>query len=168
MGRQAAPTADVADPLAVGVTDNNPQTLVPGYVQLIQNYHGRVGATDTPSHNPNYRGNFAVSYVTGAHSFKTGIDLNGATRWADTGSVVPYSYVVSTLANNGVGLGIPVADHPHAALGRLHRSAASVRSTAASSAGTRRFRPDCPTPRQEQGHAARAASSCRTDGRSTG
>ena len=58
--------ADLVDPLAVGVTDNNPQTLVPGYVQFIQNYHGRVGATDTASHNPNYRGNFAASYVTGA------------------------------------------------------------------------------------------------------
>ena len=46
--------------------------------------------------------------MTGAHSFKAGMDLNGATRWADTSSVVPYSYVVSTLANNGVGLGIPV------------------------------------------------------------
>jgi hypothetical protein len=100
--------ADVTDPLAVGVTDNNPQTLIPGYVQLIQNYRGRVGATDTASHNPNYRGNFAASYVTGAHAFRTGIDLNGATRWADTSSVIPYSYVVSTLANNGVGLGIPV------------------------------------------------------------
>ena len=100
--------SDLVDPLAVGVTDNNPQTLVPGYVQFIQNYHGRVGATDTASHNPNYRGNFAMSYVTGAHSFKTGIDMNGATRWADTSSVVPYSYVVSTLANNGVGVGIPV------------------------------------------------------------
>jgi len=89
------------------VTDNNPQTLVPGYAQLIQNYHGRVGTTDTPSHNPNYRGNFAMSYVTGSHSFKTGVDLNGAYRWANSSSVVPYSYVVSTLANNGVGLGIP-------------------------------------------------------------
>jgi len=97
---------DVADPLAVGITDNNPQRL-DSYTQLIQNYHGRVGATDTPSHNPNYRGNFAASYVTGAHSFKAGMDLNGATRWANTESVIPYSYVVSTLANNGVGLGIP-------------------------------------------------------------
>jgi hypothetical protein len=100
--------ADIVDPLAVGVTDNNPFTQVPGYVQLIQNYHGRVGATDTASHNPNYRGNFAMSYVTGAHAFKTGMDMNGAWRWADTSSVVPYSYVVSTLANNGVGAGIPV------------------------------------------------------------
>ena len=99
---------DISDPLAIGVTDNNPQTLVPGYVQLIQNYHGRVGATDTPSHNPNYRGNFAMSYVTGSHSFKTGVDLNGANRWANSHSVIPYSYVVSTLANNGVGVGIPV------------------------------------------------------------
>jgi hypothetical protein len=97
----------LVDPLAVGVTDNNPQTFVPGYVQLIQNYHGRVGATDTPSHNPNYRGNFNVTYVTGSHQFKTGFDLNGATRWANTESVIPYSYVVSTLANNGVGAGIP-------------------------------------------------------------
>jgi hypothetical protein len=89
--------ADIVDPLAVGITDNNPVTQVPGYVQLITNYHGRVGATDTASHNPNYRGNFNLSYVTGAHSFKTGFDLNGAWRWADTSSVVPYSYVVSTL-----------------------------------------------------------------------
>ena len=100
--------ADVTDPLAVGITDNNPQTLIPGYTQLIQNYRGRVGATDTASHNPNYRGNVAASYVTGSHSFKAGMDLNGATRWADTSSVVPYSYVVSTLDNNGVGRGIPV------------------------------------------------------------
>jgi len=100
--------SDIVDPLAVGVTDNNPQSLVPGYVQLTQNYHGRVGATDTASHNPNYRGNFNMSYVTGAHSFKTGFDLNGATRWNDNSSVVPYSYVVSTLPNNGVGVGIPV------------------------------------------------------------
>ena len=99
---------DIVDPLAVGVTDNNPVTQVPGYVQLIQNYHGRVGSTDSASHNPNYRGNFAMSYVTGAHAFKTGLDLNGAFRWADTSSVVPYSYVVSTLANNGAGAGIPV------------------------------------------------------------
>jgi hypothetical protein len=100
--------ADIVDPLAIGVTDNNPAQVYPGYTQLIQNYHGRVGATDTASHNPNYRGNFAASYVTGAHAFKTGFDLNGAWRWADTSSVVPYSYVVSTLANNGAGLGIPV------------------------------------------------------------
>lgn len=100
--------ANLTDPLAVGVSDNNPQSLVPGYVQLINNYHGRVGPTDTPSHNPNYRANFAVSYVTGAHSFKTGVDLNGADRWAYAASIIPYSYGVSTLANNGVGLGIPV------------------------------------------------------------
>jgi len=98
----------IADPLSVGVTDLNPQTLTPGYVQLIQNYHGRVGTTDSGSHNPNYRGNFAASYVTGSHALKAGMDLNGATRWADNNSVVPYSYVVSTLANNGAGLGIPV------------------------------------------------------------
>jgi hypothetical protein len=99
---------NLTDPLAVGVTDANPQSLTPGYVQLINNYHGRVGAMDTPSHNPNYRGNFNLSYVTGGHSFKAGVDLNGAFRWANTSSIIPYSYTVSTLANNGVGLGIPV------------------------------------------------------------
>ncbi len=98
----------VVDPLAVGVTDNFPVTTVPGYTQLINNYHGRVGATDTGSHNPNYRGNFNASYVTGSHSFKTGFDLNGAFRWSLNQSVVPYSYVVSTQPNNGVGAGIPV------------------------------------------------------------
>ena len=100
--------ANVVDPLAVGITDLNPQSLTPGYVQLIQNYRGRVGATDTGSHNPNYRGNFNASYVTGSHSFKAGFDLNGAFRWALNQSVIPYSYVVSTLANNGAGVGIPV------------------------------------------------------------
>jgi hypothetical protein len=94
----------LVDPLAVGVTDNAPRTLTPNYVQLIQNYHGRVGATDTPSHNPNYRGNFALSYVTGAHAFKTGVDLNGAFRWSNNSSVVPYSYVVSTLGRGESGV----------------------------------------------------------------
>ena len=71
---------------------------MPGYTQLINNYHGHVGATDTGSHNPNYRGNFNASYVTGSHSFKAGFDLNGAFRWDLSQSVLPYSYVVSTLA----------------------------------------------------------------------
>ena len=101
-------------------------TQVPGYVQLITNYHGRVGATDTPSHNPNYRGNFAMSYVTGAHAFKTGFDLNGAFRWANNSSVVPYSYVVSTLADERRRASAsPAPDDPDAALGRLHRPAAA-------------------------------------------
>jgi hypothetical protein len=97
-----------ADPLAVGITDLNPQTLTPNYTQIIQNYHGHVGATDTGSHNPNYRGNFAASYVTGSHAFKAGMDLNGAFRWSVNQSVLPYSLVMSTLANNGAGVGIPV------------------------------------------------------------
>ena len=113
---------------------------MPGYVQLINNYHGRVGTTDSGSHNPNYRGNFAASYVTGTHAFKAGMDLNGATRWADNNSVVPYSYVVSTLANNGAGLGIPVPQSLTPALGRMHGSARRARSTVALSAGTHRSR----------------------------
>jgi hypothetical protein len=106
-GSKRAPN-DIVDPLAVGITDNNPRSLVPGYTQLIQNYHGRVGTTDTASHNPNYRSNVNLSYVTGSHSFKTGFDLNGASRWSDLSSVVPYSLVVNTLPTNGVGQGIPV------------------------------------------------------------
>jgi hypothetical protein len=100
--------SSITDPLSVGITDLAPVSSVPGYTQLIQNYHGHVGATDTGSHNPNYRGNFNVSYVTGSHTFKTGFDLNGAFRWALSQAVLPYSYVVSTLPNNGVGAGIPV------------------------------------------------------------
>jgi hypothetical protein len=106
-GNRQADTS-IADPLAVGITDNAPVSTVPGFTQLINNYHGRVGATDTGSHNPNYRGNFNASYVTGSHSFKAGFDLNGAFRWSLNQSIVPYSYVVSTLASNGVGAGIPV------------------------------------------------------------
>jgi len=106
-GNRQADTS-IADPLAVGVTDNAPFSQVPGYTQLVTNYHGRVGATDTGSHNPNYRGNFNASYVTGSHSFKAGFDLNGAFRWSLNQSIVPYSYVVNTQASNGVGAGIPV------------------------------------------------------------
>ncbi|MEO8260120.1 MAG: TonB-dependent receptor [Acidobacteriota bacterium] len=98
---------DVVDPLAIGITDNNPQSTTANYVQLVNNYHGVVGAAYTPSHNPNTRTNFAASYVTGSHAFKSGFDLAWAERGAWTGSVVPYSYVVSTLANNGRG-GLPV------------------------------------------------------------
>ncbi|MEP7308435.1 MAG: carboxypeptidase-like regulatory domain-containing protein [Acidobacteriota bacterium] len=106
-GMDIAPFTAV-DPLAIGVTDNNPQSLTPGYVQLVNNYRGVVGAAYTPSHNPNTRTNFAASYVTGSHAFKTGVDLAWAERGAWTGSIVPYSYIVSTLASNGKGLGIPV------------------------------------------------------------
>jgi hypothetical protein len=105
---------NLADPMAIGIADNSPPatgsaslSATPGYSQLINNYHGRVGAAYTPSHNPNTRTNFAGSYVTGSHAFKTGVDLAWAERGAWTGSVVPYSYVVSTLANNGKG-GLPV------------------------------------------------------------
>jgi hypothetical protein len=97
-----------ADPLAVGITDNAPTSAVPGYTQLINNYHGHVGPTDTLSHNPNYRSNFNATYVTGSHAFKAGFDLDGAYRWNYDTAVLPYSLVVSTLANNGAGAGIPV------------------------------------------------------------
>jgi hypothetical protein len=99
--------SNLTDPLAIPVTDLQPQTLTPDYVQLITSYHGRLGPAFTPSHNPNTRTNFATSYVTGSHAFKTGIDFAWAERGAWTGSVVPYGYNVSTLVTNGVGLGIP-------------------------------------------------------------
>src|SRR6185295_14074454 len=34
---------NLTDPLAIGVTDNNP-SVTPGYTQLVTNYHGRVGS----------------------------------------------------------------------------------------------------------------------------
>jgi hypothetical protein len=98
---------DLADPLAIGVTDTAPSaTLTPGYTQLIQNYHGRVGAAYTPSHNPNTRTNFAASYVTGTHAFKVGGDFSWAERGFWNGSVVPYSYTVQT--NQAGRINVPV------------------------------------------------------------
>ena len=97
---------NLADPLAIGVTDNNP-SVTPGYTQLVTNYHGRVGSAYTPSHNPNTRTNFAASYVTGSHAFKAGMDFAWAERGAWTGSVVPYSYVVSTVTPGKVGIPVP-------------------------------------------------------------
>jgi len=99
---------DLADPLAIGVTDNAPSTTInPGYTQLITTYHGRVGAAYTPSHNPNTRTNFATSYVTGTHAFKAGLDFAWAERGAWTGSVIPYSYVISTTTPGRVGQPVP-------------------------------------------------------------
>ena len=89
---------------------------------MVTNYHGVVGAAYTPSHNPNTRTNFAASYVTGSHAFKTGMDFAWAERGSWTGSVVPYSYTVSTLANNGRG-GLPVPTQLILALRRLSGSA---------------------------------------------
>jgi hypothetical protein len=100
--------SNLTDPLAIPVTDNNPVSLTPNYTQLITSYHGRLGAAYTPSHNPNTRTNFATSYVTGSHAFKTGLDFSWAERGAWTGSIVPYGYVVNTQATNGKGAGIPV------------------------------------------------------------
>jgi Carboxypeptidase regulatory-like domain len=106
---------DQTDPLAINVTDNQPVSLTPGYTQAITNYRGRGGtvgpatnAAYTPSHNPNTRTNFATSYVTGSHAFKTGFDFAWAERGAWTGSTVPYGFVVNTQATNGKGAGIPV------------------------------------------------------------
>jgi hypothetical protein len=100
----------LTDPLAIGVTDNNPSpALTPGYVQLINNYHGKVGSDFTPSHNPNTRTNFAASYVTGSHAFKTGMDFGWAERGAWTGSIVPYSYTVSTITPGQLGVPVPTA-----------------------------------------------------------
>jgi Carboxypeptidase regulatory-like domain len=97
-----------ADPLAIGITDLNPSpTLTPSYIQLVNNYHGRVGSDFTPSHNPNTRTNFSVSYVTGSHAFKFGEDFGWANRGAWTGSIVPYSYTVSTITPGFVNTPVP-------------------------------------------------------------
>ena len=83
---------DRVDPLAIGVTDLNPQSLTPNYVQLINNYHGKVGTGYSPSHNPNTRTNFATSYITGSHAFKTGVDIS----WADRGFWNGSSFLIAT------------------------------------------------------------------------
>jgi hypothetical protein len=105
-GTSIADTSRV-DPLAIGITDFAPSSTTPGYVQLVQNYHGKVGAAYTPSHNPNTRTNFAVSYITGSHAFKAGFDLSYADRGFWNGSIVPYSYVVSTITPGKIGVPVP-------------------------------------------------------------
>jgi Carboxypeptidase regulatory-like domain len=106
----SVPAFDLVDPLAIGITDTAPSaTLTPGYSQLIQNYHGRVGAAYTPSHNPNTRSNFAASYVTGSHAFKAGGDFAWAERGFWNGSIVPYSYVVQTTQPGRVNQPVPIS-----------------------------------------------------------
>jgi hypothetical protein len=106
----SVPAFDLVDPLSIGITDAAPSaTLTPGYSQLIQNYHGRVGAAYTPSHNPNTRSNFAASYVTGSHAFKAGGDFSWAERGFWNGSIVPYSYGVQTTQAGRINQPVPVS-----------------------------------------------------------
>ncbi len=98
-------TSSTRWPSASPTTTRRPRT---GYVQLIQNYHGRVGSTDTASHNPNYRSNFNLSVRDRLALVQDRLRPQRRRRWSDISSVVPYSLVVSTLANNGAGVGIPV------------------------------------------------------------
>jgi len=79
---------DLVNPSSVGVFDVAPP---PG--QTIQFYHGPFGDVATPSHNPNTRSRFALSYITGSHAFKTGFDQSWAERWNYTFSYLPYSYL---------------------------------------------------------------------------
>ena len=45
--------------------------------------------------------------MTGSHAFKAGMDFSWAERGAWTGSIVPYSYVVSTVTAGRVGIPVP-------------------------------------------------------------
>ena len=115
---------DQVDPLAIGVTDTSPVAQVPGYTQLITQYHGRVGNAGayTPSHNPNTRGSFSVSYVTGAHQFKTGFDLANAERGFWTGAILPVQHWGEYAGDQRTRGGDPGAEHHLHELVQLRRS----------------------------------------------
>jgi hypothetical protein len=85
-GNTPAP-ADLVDPNAVGVFD-----LAPPPGQIINTYHGVFGNAATPSTNPNYRSRFALSYITGSHTFKTGFDQSWSSVHAYSYTTLPYSY----------------------------------------------------------------------------
>ncbi|HTM03665.1 MAG TPA: carboxypeptidase regulatory-like domain-containing protein [Vicinamibacterales bacterium] len=81
------PPSNLVDPTRVGVFD-----IAPPAGQVITTYHGVVGNVATPSTNPNYRSRFAVSYITGSHTFKTGFDQSWSSVHAYSYTNLPYSY----------------------------------------------------------------------------
>jgi hypothetical protein len=85
-GNTPAP-ADLVDPTAVGVFD-----IAPPRGQVINTYHGVNGNVATPSTNPNYRSRFALSYITGSHTVKTGFDQSWSSIHAYSYTTVPISY----------------------------------------------------------------------------
>ena len=78
---------DLVDPVSVGVFE-----VAPPPRQIVTIYHGVVGPVALMSHNPNVRSRFALSYITGSHALKTGVDQAWASRWNYTFSSLPYSY----------------------------------------------------------------------------
>ena len=117
---------NLADPLAIGVTDNNPHDAD---ARLHAADHttitGASASAYTPSHNPNTRTNFAASYVTGSHAFKTGIDfaLGRARRLDRLDRAVQLRRQSRSPPTARVGIPVPHDAEP--AHRRLHRSAGS-------------------------------------------
>jgi hypothetical protein len=97
-GNTPAPT-NLVNPNAIGMFD-----LVPPAGQTIQFYHGVFGNNATPSHNPNTRARFAVSYITGSHVLKAGFDDSWAKREAYSMSSTPYGLLSILGPNAGVYL----------------------------------------------------------------
>ncbi len=78
--------SELVDPGMIPVTEQNP---LPGYPS---SYRSR-----TSNHNftPNWRTRFSMSYVTGSHAFRTGINHGWSTTRSNTSSNHPVSYRLS-------------------------------------------------------------------------
>jgi hypothetical protein len=89
----------LVDPRMIPVTEQNPR---PGYPTT---YRSR-----TSNHNftPNWRTRFSLSYVTGAHAFRTGMNHGWSTTRSNTSSHHPMSYRLS----NGVPNQLTLNSYP--------------------------------------------------------
>jgi hypothetical protein len=97
----------LVDPMMIGVTLNQAPAG-----QIVTQYRGRVGPVASVAHTPNTRSRFALSYVTGAHSFKAGFDQSWASQWNYTFSYIPYSYTFNS-SYVPVGLSLRSDDVPN-------------------------------------------------------
>jgi hypothetical protein len=89
-GQTPAPR-NMVDPDMIGVTL---QPAPPG--QTITMYRGVSGPVETRFRTPNFRSRVTLSYVTGAHSVKVGVDQSWSSREGYTFSYIPYSYQFSS------------------------------------------------------------------------
>lgn len=104
-GQTPAPF-DMVDPSMVGVMLSQAPAG-----QTITFYRGVSGPPAQRYHTPNYRARFAVSYVTGAHSAKIGLDQSWSSREGFSFSFIPYSYIFNS-AGIPMGLMLRSDDFP--------------------------------------------------------
>ncbi len=110
---------DVVDPLAIGVTDNSPQSPTPGLRAVGHQLPRRRRTRRTRRATTRTRGRISRRPTSPARTrSRPAIDFAWAERGAWTGSVVPYSYS-SARSPTTAGAGIPVPTTVEPAVGRL-------------------------------------------------